>query len=167
MAYQGDDDTMANDRQQQESKARFRVAAFAIIEQEGTYLLARRRDIGWWNLAGGGLENGETVDEGLVREVMEEIHLAVTIERVVGIYSKPGKNEVVITFLCHPAPNAGTPRTSDEVSEVGWFSSEQLPDKFLPKHRQRLEDALIGQREAIVRAQRTSTEEDQGLPSSK
>src|SRR6187551_2494260 len=29
-AYQGDGDTMANDRQQ-ESKARFRVAAFAII----------------------------------------------------------------------------------------------------------------------------------------
>src|SRR5690349_8089309 len=116
MAYQGDDDTMANDRQQ-ESKARFRVAAFAVIEQEGKYLLARRRDIGWWNLAGGGLENGETVDEGLTREVMEEIQLAVTIERVVGIYSKPRKNEVVITFLCHPAPNASKPGTSDEVSE--------------------------------------------------
>ncbi|HEY7340829.1 MAG TPA: NUDIX hydrolase [Ktedonobacterales bacterium] len=166
MAYQGDDDTMANDRQQ-ESKARFRVAAFAIIEQEGKYLLARRRDIGWWNLAGGGLENGETVDEGLAREIMEEIHLAVTIERVVGIYSKPRKNEVVITFLCHPAPHAGKPRMSDEVSEVGWFAPDRLPDRFLPKHRQRLEDALLGQREAIVRAQRTSTEEDQGLPPSK
>jgi len=158
---------MANDRQQQESKARFRVAAFAIIEQEGKYLLARRRDIGWWNLAGGGLENGETVDEGLVREVMEEVCIAVTIERVVGIYSKPRKNEVVITFLCHPAPNAGKPQTSDEVSEVGWFTPDRLPENLLPKHRQRLQDALIGQREAIVRAQRTSTEEDQGLLSSK
>ena len=157
---------MANDRQQ-ESKARFRVAAFAIIEQDGKYLLARRRDIGWWNLAGGGLENGETVDEGLAREVMEEVCLAVTIERVVGIYSKPRKNEVVVTFLCHPAPDSGRPGASDEVSEVGWFTPDKLPDKFLPKHRQRLQDAFIGQLEAIVRAQRTSTEEDQGLPGSK
>jgi ADP-ribose pyrophosphatase YjhB (NUDIX family) len=157
---------MANDRQQ-DSKARFRVAAFAIIEQGGKYLLARRRDIGWWNLAGGGLENGETVDEGMAREVMEEVRLAVTIERVVGIYSKPRKNEVVVTFLCHPAPNAGTPGTSDEVSEVAWFTPDRLPENFLPKHRQRLEDAILGQREAIVRAQRTSTEEDQGLSSSR
>jgi 8-oxo-dGTP diphosphatase len=160
-------DDMANDRQQQDSKARFRVAAFAIIEQGGKYLLARRRDIGWWNLAGGGLENGETVDEGMAREVMEEVCITVTIERVVGIYSKPRKNEVVVTFLCHPAPNAGAPGTSDEVSEVGWFTPDKLPSDFLPKHRQRLEDALIGQREAIVRAQRTSTEEDQGLPGNK
>jgi 8-oxo-dGTP diphosphatase len=158
---------MANDRQQQETKARFRVAAFAIIEHEGKYLLARRRDIGWWNLAGGGLENGETVDEGMSREVMEEVCITVTIERVVGIYSKPRKNEVVITFLCHPAPNTGAPGTSDEVSEVGWFTPDALPEKFLPKHRQRLLDALNGRREAIVRAQRTSTEEDQGLSRNK
>ena len=155
---------MANERQQQDAKARFRVAAFAVIEREGKYLLARRRDIGWWNLPGGGLEYGETVDEGMVREVLEEVCVAVTMERVVGIYSKPRKNEVVITFLCHLAPNAGEPGTSEEVSEVGWFAPDALPDKFLPKHRQRLEDALLGQREAIVRAQRTSTEEDQGLP---
>lgn len=157
---------MANERQQ-DSKARFRVAAFAIIEHKGKYLLARRRDIGWWNLAGGGLENGETVDEGMLREIMEEVGLAVTIERVVGIYSKPRKNEVVITFLCHPAPNAGKPRTTEEVSEVRWFTPDALPDKFLPKHRQRLEDALTDRREAIVRAQRSSTEEDQGLTNSK
>jgi ADP-ribose pyrophosphatase YjhB (NUDIX family) len=98
---------------------------------------------------------------------MEEVCITVTIERVVGIYSKPRKNEVVVTFLCHPAPNAGAPGTSDEVSEVGWFTPDALPSDFLPKHRQRLEDALIGQREAIVRAQRTSTEEDQGLPGNK
>jgi 8-oxo-dGTP diphosphatase len=154
---------MANERAQQDSKARFRVSAFAIIEQDGKYLLARRRDIGWWNLAGGGLESGETVDEGLAREVMEEVRMTVTIERVVGIYSKPRKNEVVITFLCHPTPDSGKPATSDEVSQVGWFTPDKLPEKFLPKHRQRLDDALRGRREAIVRAQRTSTEEDQGL----
>ncbi|MGE5334288.1 MAG: NUDIX hydrolase [Nitrososphaerota archaeon] len=154
---------MANEPQPQDTQARFRVATFAIIERDGKYLLARRRDIGWWNLPGGGLEYGETVDEGLAREIVEEVRVAVTIERAVGIYSKPRKNEVVITFLCHLAPGADEPAPSDEVSEVGWFTAETLPDKLLPKHRERLLDALSGQREAIVRAQRTSTEDDQRL----
>lgn len=154
---------MANEPQQQDAQARFRVATFAIIERAGKYLLARRRDIGWWNLPGGGLEYGETVDEGMAREIMEEVGIAVTIERVVGIYSKPRKNEVVITFLCHLVSGADEPAPSDEVSEVGWFTAETLPDKLLPKHRERLLDALSGQREAIVRAQRTSTEDDQGI----
>lgn len=153
---------MVNELQQQNSHARFRVATFAVIEHEGKYLLARRRDIGWWNLPGGGLEYGETVDEGLAREIMEEVHLTVSIERVVGIYSKPRKNEVVITFLCHPAPNTDEPQTSDEISEIAWFTPDALPERFLPKHRERLEDALSDRREAIMRAQRTSTEEDQG-----
>ncbi len=154
---------MGNGQQKPEVKARFRVSAFAVIEHDGRYLLARRSDIGWWNLPGGGLESGETVDEGLAREVMEEVGLKVEIERVVGVYSKPRKDEVVITFLCHLSPDSGEPRTSDEVSEVGWFAPSEFPERLLPKHRQRLEDALLGRPEAILRAQRSSTEEDQGL----
>lgn len=154
---------MGNGQQKPEVKARFRVAAFAVIEHDGRYLLARRRDIGWWNLPGGGLESGETVDEGLAREVMEEVGLTVDIVRVIGIYSKPRKDEVVVTVLCHLAPDAGEPGTSDEVSEASWFAPTEFPEHLLPKHRQRLEDALLGRPEALLRAQRSSTEEDQGL----
>lgn len=142
---------------------RFRVGLFAVIERDGRYLLARRRDIGWWNLPGGGLEHGETVEEGLAREVREEVGMEVQIVRLVGVYSKPRKHEVVLTFLCQPTPDSPAAATSDEVSEVGWFAPEDLPEPMLPKHRQRLNDALLGKPEAIVRAQTTSTEEDQGL----
>ena len=144
--------------------SRFRIAAFAIIEREGRVLLARRRDIGWWNLPGGGIEAGETVDEGLLREVREEICAQVEIERLVGVYSKPQKDEVVLTFLCRLSANEDQALgTTDEVSEIGWFTREELPADLLPKHRQRVEDALLHQPHAILRAQRTSTEEDQGL----
>lgn len=146
-----------------ERKARFRVGAFAIIERDGHYLLARRRDIGWWNLAGGGMEYGETVEEALRREVREEVGVDVEIERVVGIYSKPQKSEVVMTFLAHLADSGATPGTSDEVSEVAWFAPDDLPDKLLPKHRQRLEDALLDATHTLLRTQRSTTEDDQGL----
>lgn len=144
-------------------QARFRVGVFAVIERAGRYLLARRADIGWWNLAGGGLEYGETIDEGLRREVLEEIGCQVEIARLVGVYSKPRKREIVLAFLCHLAPGSAEPSTSDEVSEVGWFAPSELPEHLLPKHRQRLEDAFLNLPDALIRAQTSATEEDQGL----
>lgn len=147
-----------------ESPAGFRVAVNAIIEREGMVLLARRRDIGWWNLPGGGVELYETVDEGLRRVVHEEIGVEVEIDRLVGVYSKPQKHEVVLTFLCHLSPEQERRlQTTEEVSEVCWFLPSELPQDLLPKHRQRVEDAFRGQTAAILRAQRSSTEEDQGL----
>ncbi len=141
----------------------FRIACSAIIERGGMYLLARRRDIGWWNLPGGGLEAGETVEEGLAREVHEEIGVAIRVTRLVGVYSKPQKQEVVLTFLCKLADDT-PPTTSDEISEIGWFLPDALPADTLPKHRQRVLDAALNQPEAILRAQTTPTHEDQRLP---
>ncbi len=143
----------------------FRIACSAIIARDGAYLLARRRDIGWWNLPGGGLEPGETVEQGVAREVREEVGVEIRIVRLVGVYSKPQKREVVLTFLCALADNQATPTLSDEVSEVGWFSADALPNDTLPKHRQRVLDAALGQPEAILRAQTTPTEDDQRLRS--
>lgn len=140
--------------------AAFRVTCSALIERGGEYLMARRRDIGFWNLPGGGLEAGEAVEEGLAREVMEEIGITIRVVRLVGVYSKPQKNEIVLTFLCKLATD-DEPGTSDEVSEVGWFAPERLPADTLPKHRQRVTDAALGQREAILRVQTTSSAEDQ------
>lgn len=138
----------------------FRISCSAVIERGGDYLLARRRDIGWWNLPGGGLETGETVEEGLLREVREEVGLSVRIVRLVGVYSKPQKNEVVLSFLCKLTDDT-PPTTSDEVSEVGWFRPDALPADTLPKHRQRILDAATGQPEAVLRAQTTSSQDDQ------
>lgn len=140
--------------------AAYRVACSALVERGGEYLLARRRDIGLWNLPGGGLEAGETVEEGLAREVREEVGVIIRIVRLVGVYSKPQKNEVVLSFLCKLATE-DEPTTSDEISEVGWFAPDRIPEDTLPKHRQRVTDAALGQREAILRAQTSSTTDDQ------
>lgn len=141
--------------------AQFRVAVAALIFDGERILLALRRDIEWWNLPGGGMEAGETVDEALCREVSEETGLEVEVGQLVGVYSKPQKQEVVLTFRCYV--KGGTPIATEESLECRYFDPTELPTKILPKHRQRIEDALLHQSTAILRAQRTSTEEDQRL----
>jgi len=143
---------------------RFRIGVFAIVERDGRYLLAHRRDIDWWNLPGGGLEFDETVEEGVLREVREEVGASVEIVRLVGVYSKPRKREVVLTFLCHLTSDSPEPTVSDEVSQIAWLLPTAFPTNLLPKHRQRLEDVLQDRKEAILRAQTTASEEDQRPP---
>jgi 8-oxo-dGTP diphosphatase len=140
----------------------FRIGVYALIfDDEGRVLLGHRRDVDWWNLPGGGMEAGETVDEALCREVREETGLEVKVGRLVGVYSKPQKQEVVLTFLCRST--GGTLQPTEETRENRYFAPGALPHNTLPKHRQRVEDAMLNQQSAVIRAQRTSTEEDQGI----
>ena len=58
-----------------------RVAA-ALIEQEGRYLIARRREEvhlgGLWEFPGGKLEAGESFESCVQREVLEELGIEIT-----------------------------------------------------------------------------------------
>jgi 8-oxo-dGTP diphosphatase len=142
--------------------AQFRIGVNALIFEEGRVLLAHRRDIDWWNLPGGGMELGETVEEAICREVREETGLEIVVEYLVGVYSKPQKQEVVLTFRCRII--SGTLTATEESRECRYFAPDALPLNTLPKHRQRVEDALLNQSHAVMRAQLTRSEVDQQLP---
>jgi ADP-ribose pyrophosphatase YjhB (NUDIX family) len=141
----------------------FRVSVSALIIENEHVLLAHRRAIDWWNLPGGAVDAGETVAEGLQREVWEETGLEIEIDQLVGVYSKPLKQEIVLAFRCHAI--GGTPGTinDDDIDESRFFPLDSLPPNTLPKHRQRIADALLNQPRALLRDQRSSTREDQGL----
>ena len=153
---------MAKPLDSESSPPIFRIGVFALIfNYEKQILLGHRRDIDWWNLPGGGMEYGETVDEAVCREVREETGLEVKVERLVGVYSKPQKQEVVLTFLCQAI--GGTLQPTEETRESRYFAPEALPENTLPKHRQRIEDALLNKQRAVIRVQRSSSEEDQKI----
>jgi ADP-ribose pyrophosphatase YjhB (NUDIX family) len=143
------------------TSATFRIGVYAVIFDQERVLLAHRRDIDWWNLPGGGMESDETVEEAMRREVREETGLDVVVERLIGVYSKPQKQEVVLTFRCRVV--GGTLSATEESRECRFFSPDALPPNTLPKHRQRVEDALLNLPHAVIRDQRSSTEEDQHL----
>jgi 8-oxo-dGTP diphosphatase len=131
-----------------------RVGAFAVIfDDSGRVLLSRRVDSGWWNLPGGGVEPWESVSEGVVREVREETGLEVEAGRLIGVYSKPQKHEVVVVFECQI--KGGTITSTEEADHHEWFAPDALPtENFLPKHRERVDDALKRQSAAVIKDQR-------------
>src|SRR5215472_3095956 len=145
------------------NSARLRVAVSALLFDEHRVLLILRRDIDWWNLPGGGMELGETVEDAVKREVREETGLEVEVEQLVGVYSKPQKQEIVLTFRCRKI--GGVLTETEEARECCYFLPDALPVNTLPKHRQRIEDALLEQERAVLRNQLSNTEEDQQLPS--
>src|SRR4051794_4517580 len=100
--------------------APFRIGVFALIfDEDQRVLLAHRRDIDWWNLPGGGMEHGETVKEAVCREVREETGLEVEVKYLVGVYSKPQKQEVVLTFKCRAM--GGILTATEESRECRYF----------------------------------------------
>ena len=131
-----------------------RVGAFAIITDDvGRILVSRRTDSGWFNLPGGGVEPDETVAEGLIREVREETGLEVEIGPLVGVYSKPQKHELVLAFRARVS--GGTLVPSDEADYHTWVEASALDTvKLLPKHHERIDDALRNEPGAIIRDQR-------------
>src|SRR2546422_11242430 len=101
----------------------FRIGVFALIfNHEKQILLGHRRDIDWWNLPGGGMESGETVDEALCREVREETGLEGNIERLAGVYSKPQTQEAVLTLRCQVF--GGTPQSAAEPLATRYFARD-------------------------------------------
>jgi 8-oxo-dGTP diphosphatase len=141
----------------------FRVSVSALIFNGEHVLLAHRRAIDWWNLPGGAVDPGETVDEALHREVREETGLEIEVGQLVGVYSKPLKQEVVLSFRCRALGGHLNAIEDEDIDENRYFPANELPVRTLPKHRERVMDALLNQEQTILRTQRSSTEADQGL----
>jgi mutator protein MutT len=64
-----------------------KLVAAAIIISKGKVLLARRKQgdshQGFWEFPGGAVEPGETLEECLARELMEELGVAATVAEVI------------------------------------------------------------------------------------
>jgi 8-oxo-dGTP pyrophosphatase MutT (NUDIX family) len=92
---------------------------------------SRTSDESYWVVPGGGIEVSETEEECVIREMKEETHLEVIIDRL--IFDEPSPPEGVYrwrkSYLCHPVSGKAKPGYEPEpdaaaayaISEVRWF----------------------------------------------
>ena len=130
----------------------FSLGAFAIIlDDQNRVLLCHRRDFDLWNLPGGAIEKNELPTEAAIRETKEETGLDVSIERLVGIYSNAGKNDLVFTFVCNII--GGHLSTTDESDSCKYFEIKDIPANTVPRHVGRIHDAYKNSLQPIIRRQ--------------
>ncbi len=109
----------------------------AAIMQDGKILLIQHREHEsgrtYWLLPGGGMEDGETEEETVLREVREETNLEVKVETLLlDEPAQPGKSgyQRYKTYLCSPITLDVAPGYEPEpevaaiysIAQVGWFS---------------------------------------------
>ena len=120
------------------------LAVIVAVIENGKVLLTKREDFEVWCLPGGGVEEGESLAEGAIREAKEETGLDVKLTRLVGVYSRMGVGMHDVHAVLYTAkPVGGELRTQpNETIEVAYFPFDQLPDELLFGHKRRINDAI-------------------------
>jgi ADP-ribose pyrophosphatase YjhB (NUDIX family) len=106
----------------------FQVFAVAVIFNQQNQILLVKTTYNRthpWGLPGGSLDYGESPEGAAIREMLEETGLSVVIEKFLLVKSWL-PDRVGFYYLCKIIGNEFHP--SDEVSEIGYFSEENLPD---------------------------------------
>lgn len=135
-----------------EDQSRFLLGVVGIIRDDaGRVLLLHRTDFELWNLPGGGVEEGESPWEAVVREIREETRLESEVDRLVGLYFKPDRDELVCAFECRVVGGEAGP--TDEARDLRFFDPDELPENLSPRQVERIHDAVAGHPAPVMKVQ--------------
>lgn len=104
-----------------------------IILRGAKVLLVKRKNPpfqGCHALPGGFVEHGETVENAVVREVLEETGLKASVKRLVGVYSDPARDPRghTVTIVFELTAIQGEPRGGDDATDACFFDIHKLPE---------------------------------------
>ncbi len=130
------------------------VAASALVRNDAGEILLVRTHRRGWEVPGGQVELGETLIDGLKREVYEESGVHAEIGRLAVVRSNISSSIVIFCFEARYLE--GELRTSGETPEVRWAPPEQVLSMIEhPAIRESVRDILAGARQVIYRAYTT------------
>jgi len=100
---------------------------YAVIEQNGKYLLLKRRN-GIWEFPGGSIEKGESPERACEREAYEESGLNVRAGRMICTTSAifEGKCALYAVYECRKI--GGKLKISEEHEDCRWASKKEMKE---------------------------------------
>jgi 8-oxo-dGTP diphosphatase len=113
-----------------------------IIDADRAVLIRRGTEplLGQWSIPGGTLEVGETLEEGVARELLEETGLKVRVLDLIEVFDriyrengstgtttkkKPRFHYVIADYLCELI--GGEPRAGSDVTDLAFAQESELP----------------------------------------
>jgi len=120
---------------QREYPERPLVGVGGVVIAGGRALLIRRGGpplAGQWSIPGGMLELGESIEEGVRRELQEETGIEVRVRDLIEVFERiiPGEGGrtryhfVIVDYLCEMV--RGEARAASDVTDVAWASEAEL-----------------------------------------
>lgn len=118
----------------------------AIFNDEGKLFITKRgqkakNERGKWEIPGGGVEFGETFEQAIKREILEEHGVEIEILELLGIcdhiIAEEKQHWVSPTFICKIIKGVPQLMEPEKCDEFGWFSieeAEQLPLSIVTKY---------------------------------
>lgn len=105
-----------------------------VFDKKGNILIVKTKNRGW-DCTGGQIEVGENIEEGVLREILEESGVKASVRSLVGIYSNVGQHlfydgitsvptKVMFDFICDYIDGELT--TSDETTDVIWVPKNRV-----------------------------------------
>ncbi|MTI96119.1 MAG: NUDIX hydrolase [Firmicutes bacterium] len=114
-------------------------AVYALIynEDKKKILMVNNKG-GDWSLPGGAVEQGETLEHAVIREVMEETNLTIEADEIVAvneaIFKEKGHHVLFITFKAKIIGGEISIKDTEEITEIEWVdiqkANELMP--YLP-----------------------------------
>jgi 8-oxo-dGTP diphosphatase len=115
-----------------------------VIENEQALLIKRGSEplLGQWSIPGGTLELGESLQQGVARELLEETGLEVQVLDMIEAFdrifldpaaanardrSRPKYHYVIVDYLCQR--RAGEARAGSDVTDIAYATEQEL-EKF-------------------------------------
>lgn len=119
-------------------------ASFVIHDGEGRVLLQKRGpnasdEQGNWDIGGGAIEFGETIEETIRREVLEELCVEPIDMQFLTVYDAHREHQgekthwIAIIYAVQVDPKSVKVGEPHKIDELGWFTSKNLPE---PLHSQ-------------------------------
>jgi|SRR5215469_5852515 len=130
------------------------VGVGGVVIENGRALLIKRGSeplLGQWSIPGGTLEIGESLQEGVARELLEETGLVVEVQDMIEVFdriftehgpkepadtARPKYHFVIVDYLCER--RGGEAKAGSDVTDIAYAAEEELESFHLTATAERV-----------------------------